>query len=78
MTVNLLPTLKGKVEGIVGWSPLQLQCHDCGSVYTGQNKYPATDVILSGYHFHTCDGPKGYRRCPDCLATSKRLCPKKT
>lgn len=69
------PTLPGKVDGIVGWDPLELQCRDCGVVYTGERN-PAADVILSGFHFHRCEGTAGVRRCPSCLAAVKAACPK--
>lgn len=76
MTVKQMPTLPGKVEGIVGLNPLVLQCRDCGDTYTG--KHPdrgGFDVILSGYHFHRCEGRAGRRRCPDCLAKTVAECP---
>lgn len=69
------PTLPGKVEGIIGWEPLELQCRDCGDVYTGERKHPAADIILSGFHFHRCEGRDGKRRCPSCLAAVKAACP---
>ncbi|MFC0626121.1 hypothetical protein [Kribbella deserti] len=70
-----LPTLPGKVEGIVGWDPMVLQCRDCGVTYKGTRR-PATDIILSGFHFHVCEGRDGKRRCPDCLAAVKAACPR--
>lgn len=70
------PTLPGKVEGIVGWNPLELQCRDCGAVYTGEHRHLGADVILSGFHFHRCEGRDGVRRCPSCLAAVKAACPK--
>lgn len=69
-----LPTLPGKVDGIVGLDPLVLQCRDCGSTYEGQ-KGIAFEIIRSGYHFHTCEGRDGRRRCPECLAAVKDACP---
>lgn len=69
------PTLPGKVDGIVGWGPLELQCRDCGAVYVGEHKFAATDIILSGFHFHRCEGREGVRRCPSCLAAVKTACP---
>lgn len=71
------PTLPEKVDGIVGWDPLELQCRECGSVFTGERKSRAADIILSGFHFHTCEGRSGIRRCPDCLADVKAACPNK-
>jgi hypothetical protein len=70
-----LPTLPGKVDGIVGWDPLELQCRDCGAVYTGSHNRRAADIILSGFHFHTCEGRDGRRRCPECLAAAESACP---
>jgi len=69
-------TLPGKVDGVVGWDPLELQCRDCGAVYVGERKHPATDIILSGFHFHRCEDRDGQRRCPSCLAAVKAACPK--
>jgi hypothetical protein len=31
-------------------------------------------VILSGFHFHSCEDG-GPRRCPDCLKAAKAACP---
>lgn len=69
------PTLLGKVDGIVGWDPLELQCRECGSVYVGGMSKRAADIILSRYHFHLCEGRDGKRRCPDCLAVVVAVCP---
>lgn len=70
-----LPTLPGKAAGIVGMDPLVLQCRDCGTTYTGTRRSMAADIILSGYRFHTCEGPTGMRRCPDCLTAVIAACP---
>lgn len=69
------PTLPGKVDGIVGWDPLELQCRDCGAVYLGECRRRAADIILSGFHFHGCEGRNGKRRCPTCLAVVTAACP---
>lgn len=69
------PTLPGKAEGVIGLNPLALQCRDCGEVFVGQRRSAATDVILSGFHFHLCEGRDGQRRCPDCLAAAIAACP---
>jgi hypothetical protein len=69
------PTLPGKVDGIVGWDPLELQCRGCGAVFTGERSRRAADIVLSGFHFHTCEGRDGKRRCPDCLAAAIAACP---
>lgn len=70
-----LPTLPGKVDGIVGWDPLVLQCRECGDTFTGERRSKATDIILSGFHFHVCEGPDSVRRCPACLAAVTAACP---
>lgn len=70
-----LPTIPGKVDGIVGWDPLVLQCRSCGVTYEGTGKNRAADIILSGFHFHVCEGRDGIRRCPDCLAAVIAACP---
>lgn len=70
-----LPTLPGKVDGIVGLDPLVLQCRDCGSTYEGERRSIAVDILLSGYHFHTCEGRDSRRRCPECLAAVIAACP---
>lgn len=69
-----LPTIPGKVDGIVGWDPMVLQCRDCGVTHEGRRN-PATEIILSGFHFHTCEGRNGKRRCPECLAAVEAACP---
>lgn len=72
-----LPTLPGKTDGIVGWDPLELQCRACGAIYVGKRKSRATDIILSGFHFHThvhTAGEKPVRMCPTCLAKAKAAC----
>lgn len=74
-----LPTLPGKVDGIVGWDPVVLQCRDCGATYTGAGprRNAGADIILSGYRFHTCERGTGMskRRCPDCLEAVESACP---
>lgn len=73
-----MPTLPGKVDGIVGWDPVVLQCRDCGATYTGTVRRNAgADIILSGYRFHACERGTGMsrRRCPDCLAAVEAACP---
>ena len=73
-----LPTLPGKVEGIVGLDPLVLQCRVCGATHTdGKSRRLGAAVILSGYFFHRCDGRTGLRHCPDCLAAAKAVCGKR-
>lgn len=69
------PTLPGKVDGIVGWDPLEIQCRECGAVFEGHRRSVNADIILSGYLFHTCEGREGIRRCPDCHATVIAACP---
>lgn len=70
-----LPTLPGKVDGIVGWEPCVQQCRECGATATQEGRSAATFIILSGYRFHTCEGRGGGRRCPDCLAAAESACP---
>ena len=68
------PTLPGKVDGVIGWDPLVLQCRECGETYTQTERTAAMAVILSGFHFHTCEPGSG-RKCPECLARVKAACP---
>jgi hypothetical protein len=75
VSTEQLPTLPGKVGGIVGLDPLVLQCRECGVKYVGERRSIAADIILSGFHFHTCEGPTGMRRCPDCLTAVEASCP---
>lgn len=75
MSVTQLPTIPGKVDGVVGWDPLQLQCRECGAIYTGASDHRAYDIIRSGFHFHACEGREGKRRCPECLAAAEAACP---
>lgn len=75
MNTAQLPTLPGKVDGIVGLDPLVLQCRECGTTHNGTRRSIAADIILSGFHFHTCEGQTGTRRCPDCLAAVIAACP---
>lgn len=70
-----LPTIPGKVDGIVGWEPCVLQCRSCGATTTQDRKSVATFIILSGFHFHICEERKGVRMCPDCLLTAETACP---
>lgn len=71
-----LPTIEGKVAGIVGVEPLVLQCHDCGSTLTQpEGRRAAVFIMLSGWHFHTCEGRSGIRRCRECLAAAVAACP---
>lgn len=72
--VEQLPTLPGKVDGIVGLDPLVLQCRECGATYVGERRSVAADIILSGYGFHTCEPGSG-RRYPSCLDAAHRSCP---
>lgn len=69
----LLPTVPDMVSGIVSLDPFTLQCADCGDTASGER--PASTVILSGFHFHVCEGRDGVRRCPTCLTAVKKACP---
>ena len=80
MTAVQLPTIPGKVEGIVGWDPVQLQCRDCGVIHTCKHA-PGTgklgfDILLAGFRFHICEGRTGVRRCPSCLRKVLDACPR--
>lgn len=75
MTAAQLPTLPGKVAGIVGWEPCVLQCRVCGRTATQEGRSATTFIILSGFHFHRCEERKGIRMCPDCLAAAEATCP---
>jgi hypothetical protein len=72
--VEMLPTIPGLVTGIVGLNPLRLQCGECGTVTVRTERGVAYGVIASGFHFHTCEGRNGIRRCPDCLARALAAC----
>jgi hypothetical protein len=79
----LLPTVPDKAAGVVDVDPLTLQCHDCRSTVTHTNLglRPGADaalVILSGYHFHRCEGTGAVRRCPTCLDRVRAACDKPT
>lgn len=70
-----MPTIPGKVAGIVGVDPVVLQCSDCGRTLTQpKDRGVAMFIVLSGWHFHTCEGRTGQRRCRDCLAVVKSTC----
>lgn len=73
--MTLRPTIPGKVSGIVGWDPMVLQCGECAAIVTQDGRSSAAFVILSGYHFHICEGRGGIRRCPSCLAAARAYCP---
>lgn len=77
MSVEQMPTLPGKAEGIVGWDPCVLQCRGCGATTTQEGGRVGFFILLSGYRFHTCEERKGVRRCPDCLTAAERDCPNK-
>lgn len=70
-----MPTLPGKAEGIVGMEPCVVQCRDCGATATQEGRSLASFIILTGFHFHTCEGRGGKRRCPNCLAAVEAACP---
>lgn len=83
MSAEQLPTVPGYAEGIVATDPLTLQCRDCGATtsndehdaeWNGKARSNASFVILSGYHFHICEGRDGHRRCPECLSRVKAEC----
>lgn len=70
-----LPTLPGKVDGIVGLDPVVLQCRKCGSTVTREGRRALWSlVVIDGWKFHTCEEGGG-RKCPDCLAAAENNCP---
>lgn len=69
----LLPTLPGKVRGIVGWEPLRLQCGDCGTIHEQCSRSVAACIITAGFQFHTCEAGAP-RRCPECLVRALTDC----
>lgn len=71
----LLPTVPGKVSGIVGLDPMVLQCGECGATTTQDRRSVGAFILLAGYHFHICEGKGGIRRCPGCLEATKKECP---
>lgn len=72
---ELLPTIPGKVAGIVGMEPCVVQCQECGVTATQERRSVAAFIMLSKFHFHICEGREGIRRCPTCLATAVAACP---
>jgi len=73
MSADLLPTVPGKVRGIVGLDPLRLQCGDCGVTHEQCTRSVAACIITAGFNFHTCevDSP---RRCPECTVRALTEC----
>lgn len=74
MSIEQLPTIPGKVGGIVGWEPCVLQCRVCGDTTEQDCRSVATFIILSGFHFHICEERKGIRMCPPCLTAAEAAC----
>jgi hypothetical protein len=72
MLTKQLPTVPGKVDGIVSLTQLIVQCRSCGDTYTGDDRV-GVSIILSGYRFHTCEPGVG-RMCPSCLTTVENAC----
>lgn len=68
----LLPTVPGKVSGIVSLDPPTVQCHQCRATHTEPQL--GLCVILSGYRFHTCE-KNPVRLCRDCMAPVHAACP---
>lgn len=76
-TMRLLPTVPGKVEGIVNLDPPTLQCQECGELDTLEAHGMRSDperlgllVVLSKTHFHGQTWPDGHtdnpRLCRSC------------
>lgn len=75
MTVEQLPTIEGKVGGIVGWEPCVLQCRECGVTATQEGRSAGAFILSAGFKFHTCESREGIRMCPDCLEATVAACP---
>ena len=58
----LLPTLPGKVHGIVGLDPTVVQCDECATTATGRGTMP---ILTGGIDFN----PYAYS-----LGDQRRLC----
>lgn len=70
-----LPTIPGKVGGIVGWDPCVLQCRVCGVTAKQEGRSAAMFIVQSGFRFHRCEEREGIRMCPDCLTDATNACP---
>lgn len=65
-----LPTVPGKVHGIVQLDPfVRVQCDDCGFVYDGKPGRIAMGITQSGIRF---SAKRYHRRGPD--RDARRLC----
>lgn len=56
-----LPTVEGKVDGIVGWEPAKVQCYECHRTMTG----PSAILVIQWALFNPLSGLPG-RRCAEC------------
>jgi hypothetical protein len=66
-TPEQLPTLAGKVDGVVSLDPPMIQCRGCGVIHTGE---PGKLWLLTqtcNILFHVADG-RTRRLCADCRA----------
>lgn len=63
-----LPTLPGKVHGIVGKEPFEIQCDECLVVRSGTSKAPNVQIILVDITFNPRRYPSGDKRrlCHEC------------
>lgn len=57
-----LPTLEGRVHGIVGWNPLAVQCDDCLRVWTNEGE-PMINTLREVTFNNLEPGP---RLCAEC------------
>ena len=57
-----LPTVEGRVHGIVGWDPLAVQCDDCLRVWSNEGEPMIT--TLSEVIFNSRE--PGPRLCAEC------------
>lgn len=62
-----LPTVEGRVDGVVSLDPPMLQCRGCGVVHTDRPGKLALLILTSNIIFHVGDG-RTRRLCADCRA----------
>lgn len=62
--VDLLPTVPGRVHGIVSLNPPTVQCDGCGRTHTDRTL--ALAVLQSGIQFHPPGVDDDRRLCRDC------------
>lgn len=62
-----LPTLPGRVDGIVSLDPPKVQCRSCGVIAEGRPGKLAFLVLTCRILFHVADG-RTRRLCAECRA----------